>query len=445
MTQLQTLIEEIPKYQPAANLDLLQRAYRFSERSHHGSAAGLRRALPLPPPRGRRPPRQLQDGRDHGHGRPPPRRPRGHQGHQGRPPARVRRRDRRAGGRGDQDRQAGLLLPRGAPGRELPQDAGGDGARPPRADDQARRPPPQHADPRLPAHGEGPEDRPGDPRHLRPARPPPRHGQGQGGARGPGPPGPASGRLPGADAARRQAAARARGRDQPADHAAPREAGRGGDRVQDRGPAQALLLDLEEDARGRARVRRDLRPHRGPRADQYRPRLLRGPRGRALAVEAGARPLQGLHRDAQGQHVPVAAHDGDRAQGRPGRDPDPHRGDAPDRRGRHRGPLALQGEAERPRQVRRRLHLAAPAPGVAERDERPQGVPRQRPPRPVPRRGLRVHPARGREGPPGRGHPGGLRLHRAHRRRASLRRAPRSTASWSRCATRSTRATSSRS
>ena len=36
MTQLQTLIEEIPKYQPGADLDLLQRAYRFSEVSHQG-------------------------------------------------------------------------------------------------------------------------------------------------------------------------------------------------------------------------------------------------------------------------------------------------------------------------------------------------------------------------------------------------------------------------
>jgi GTP pyrophosphokinase len=36
LTQLQTLIEEIPKYQPAADLDLLERAYRFSERSHQG-------------------------------------------------------------------------------------------------------------------------------------------------------------------------------------------------------------------------------------------------------------------------------------------------------------------------------------------------------------------------------------------------------------------------
>ena len=36
MTQLQTLIDEIPKYQPTADLELVQRAYRFSERSHHG-------------------------------------------------------------------------------------------------------------------------------------------------------------------------------------------------------------------------------------------------------------------------------------------------------------------------------------------------------------------------------------------------------------------------
>jgi len=36
LTQLQTLIEEIPKYQPGADLDLVNRAYRFSEKSHKG-------------------------------------------------------------------------------------------------------------------------------------------------------------------------------------------------------------------------------------------------------------------------------------------------------------------------------------------------------------------------------------------------------------------------
>jgi GTP pyrophosphokinase len=36
VTQLQTLIDEIPKYQPGADLAVLERAYRFSERSHRG-------------------------------------------------------------------------------------------------------------------------------------------------------------------------------------------------------------------------------------------------------------------------------------------------------------------------------------------------------------------------------------------------------------------------
>ena len=36
MTQLQTLIEEIPKYQPGADLELVNRAFRFSEKSHQG-------------------------------------------------------------------------------------------------------------------------------------------------------------------------------------------------------------------------------------------------------------------------------------------------------------------------------------------------------------------------------------------------------------------------
>jgi GTP pyrophosphokinase len=36
LTQLQTLIDEIPKYQPGADLELVNRAYRFSEMSHKG-------------------------------------------------------------------------------------------------------------------------------------------------------------------------------------------------------------------------------------------------------------------------------------------------------------------------------------------------------------------------------------------------------------------------
>src|SRR3972149_537950 len=36
MSQLKTLIEEIPKYQPGADLNLLARAYEFSASSHRG-------------------------------------------------------------------------------------------------------------------------------------------------------------------------------------------------------------------------------------------------------------------------------------------------------------------------------------------------------------------------------------------------------------------------
>ncbi len=42
-------------------------------------------------------------------------------------------------------------------------------------------------------------------------------------------------------------------------------------------------------------------------------------------LAAGAGPVQGLHRDAEVQHVPVAAHDGDRPDRQAGRDADPHR------------------------------------------------------------------------------------------------------------------------
>ena len=79
-------------------------------------------------------------------------------------------------------------------------------------------------------------------------------------------------------------------------------------------PAQALLLDLPEDDRPRPRLRRHLRPRGRPRPGRLGPGLLRGAGRDARALEPGARPVQGLHRDAQVQHVPVAAHHGDRSR-----------------------------------------------------------------------------------------------------------------------------------
>ena len=60
-------------------------------------------------------------------------------------------------------------------------------------------------------------------------------------------------------------------------------------------------------------------------------------------VDAGAGPLQGLHRAAEAEHVPVAPHDGHRPGARAHRDPDPHARDAPRRRARHRRALEVQG------------------------------------------------------------------------------------------------------
>jgi len=43
VTQIETLIEAIPKYQPGADLAVLERAYKFSEASHQGQQRRVRR------------------------------------------------------------------------------------------------------------------------------------------------------------------------------------------------------------------------------------------------------------------------------------------------------------------------------------------------------------------------------------------------------------------
>ena len=90
-------------------------------------------------------------------------------------------------------------------------------------------------------------------------------------------------------------------------------------------------------------VQRDLRPDRDARARRLRQGLLRRDRDHPLALEAAAGPLQGLHRDAEGEHVPGAAHHGDRARGAAAGDPDPHPRDARPGRVRDRRPRHLQG------------------------------------------------------------------------------------------------------
>ncbi len=75
--------------------------------------------------------------------------------------------------------------------------------------------------------------------------------------------------------------------------------------------------------------------------------LLRRARHHPPDVVAGARAHQGLHRDAAAQRLPVAAHVGDQRARHAVRGADPHRGDAPDGRGRHRRALEIQGRPRR--------------------------------------------------------------------------------------------------
>ena len=255
--------------------------------------------------------------------------------------------------RHEADRDHLLLARRGA-GGELPQDDGGDGQRRAGDPDQARRPPAQHAHDRGDAQAEADREGEGDARDLRADRAPPGHPRDQVGARGSRLRDAASAQVRGDQGARRPAARRPRALCSEAGENLPARARLARDRGADLGARQALLLDLlEDDAQGPG-VQRDLRPHRDARDRRLDEGLLRGGRRHALAVEAAAGALQGLHRDAQVQHVPVAAHDGDRARGTAAGDPDPHARDAQHGRVRRRGALDVQaGGRARPQRPRR--------------------------------------------------------------------------------------------
>ncbi len=219
------------------------------------------------------------------------------------------------------------------------------------------RPPAQHAHDRRDAEAEADGEGARDARHLRAARASPGDPRDQVGARGPRVRDAAPAQVPGDQGAggataRGARALRERGRQLPRQRAR-----RAGHRSADRGACQALLLDLLEDDEEGPRVQRDLRPHRDACDRRLGEGLLRHGRRDPLAVEAAARALQGLHRDAQVQHVPVAAHDGHRARGPAAGDPDPDPRDARNGGVRGGGALGLQAA----RAPRHRAVARAPA------------------------------------------------------------------------------------
>ena len=137
-----------------------------------GPVPRQRPALHHAPDRGGGPVRRLEARRPGHHGLADARHDRGLRRHQARADREVRRRHRRPGGRPDQARQAALQHARGEPGRELPQDAAGDGARRARHPHQARRPPAQHAHDAGHGARAAPAHRARDAGHLRPHRAP---------------------------------------------------------------------------------------------------------------------------------------------------------------------------------------------------------------------------------------------------------------------------------
>ena len=129
-------------------------------------------------------------------------------------------------------------------------------------------------------------------------------------------------------------------------------AGRGRHRRRGRRPAEAHLQHLEEDAAQGPGLQRAVRHPRDPRAGRRRGRLLRGARTGAPVVDAGAFGVRRLHRQAQGQRLPLAAHRGDRRRRARAGSADPHARDARARRARRRRALALQGRRQGRGQLR---------------------------------------------------------------------------------------------
>ena len=345
------LIAEVEAYKPDVDRDLLTRAFQYAADAHAGQVRQSGQEFIYHPWGAAKILASLQLDEATSVGGAAPRRRRGHGQGDRRDPRRVRRRDRAARRGRHQADPRPVPEPRARGGRELPQADRRDGGGPPRDPDQARRPPAQPAHDRVHGQADAGAEGARDARGVRAARASPRYPCAQVGARGSRVRDAASAQVRGDQADGRGAARRPRG-------ARPRGGARAAARARqgrhpggDLGPREALLLDLRQDGQEGPRVQRDLRPDgdaRDRRAGRRRgnTRLLRRARADPFALEADAGPVQGLHRDAEVQRLPRAAHDRDRAAGAAARDPGAHARDARDRRVRRRCALALQGRQE---------------------------------------------------------------------------------------------------
>ena len=198
-------------------------------------------------------------------------------------------------------------------------------------------------------------------------------------------------------------------------------------------------VDFDElyDVRARARDRR------------RRQGLLRGARRGARPVDADPERVRRLHRAAQGQRLPVAAHRGDRARRQAARSADPHRRDAPARRAtaspRTGATRKAAGVATSASQFDAEDRVAAPGARVERRGRRQRRAGRavktssSTTRSTCSRRRARWSTCRAGATPVD------FAYHAAHRPRPPLPRRARSTARWCRSTTRCRTASASRS
>ena len=138
----------------------------------------------------------------------------------------------------------------------------------------------------------------------------------------------------------------------------------------------------------------------------------------------GARPDQGLHRDAPAQRLPLAPYQRHHRRRRPLRGPDSNGGDAPGGRAGNRRPLEVQGRKTARRAGHPELRLAAADHRMAAGSQRPPRVPQQPQGRSLSRGRVLFHPQGGREVLPPGGDSRRLRLCHPYRRRPPVRRLP---------------------
>ena len=171
------------------------------------------------------------------------------------------------------------------------------------------------------------------------------------------------------------------------------------------------------------RLRADLRRHRVPRHRRRRSSDCYAALGVVHSqLDAGARAAsRTTSRMPEAEHVPVAAHDGDRPARRAHRGADPHPRDAPRRRARHRRALEVQGG--RACDGRRATRSASPGCGSCWSGSRSSKDPHEFLETVkvdlFQRRGLRLHAEGRRAQLPARRDADRLRLPRPHARSAT--------------------------